>query len=259
MVTQAQLRADPRIQAIVAQRRAGALSDAELRSLGYDVPDGYHYTFGGRAGNGTLMDNKQSWVEKGYPAMAAGAAAGGLAIAGAAGPGAVGGTTAMHAVPPAVTAAGTGGAVAATSAGFWSPSTLGLIGTGINAGTNLIGAKMASTAAGRAAALQQQANAESLAFLKEQDARDYAEYLKERDRLWGHEDVDRTRTEEDRQLKLLREREREGRLAPFREGAADGYKTLAGLLRPPVAGMVSYGPPVSNATTRGSLADLLRG
>lgn len=153
-------------------------------------------------------------------------------------------------------AAGTG---AAASAGFWSPATIGLIGTGIGAGTNLIGAHMASTAAGRAAALQQQANAESLAFLKEQDARDFAEYLKERGRIWGNEDVDRARAEEDRQLKLKREGEREGRLAPFREGAADGYKTLAGLLRPPVAGMVSYGPPVSNATTRGSLADLLRG
>ncbi len=75
---QEQMRADPRIRAIVDQRRTGALSAVELRAFGYDVPEGYHYTFGGRAGYGTLMDDKRSFAEKAAPigAIAAGAVAG---------------------------------------------------------------------------------------------------------------------------------------------------------------------------------------
>lgn len=80
---QAQMRADPRIKAIVAQRRSGALSAAELRAMGYDVPDGYHYTFGGRAGMGTLMDNERGFIEKAAPITAIGMGA--VAGAGAAG------------------------------------------------------------------------------------------------------------------------------------------------------------------------------
>lgn len=78
----AQIRSDPRVQAIVQQRRSGRLSAAELRQLGYQVPEGYAFSFGGRAGLGTLMDGEQSWFEQGYPAIAIGTVAG-LGAAGA--------------------------------------------------------------------------------------------------------------------------------------------------------------------------------
>lgn len=106
--------------------------------------------------------------------------------------------------------------------------------------------------------LQNQYNTDALNFLKTQDARDYAEYLKERDRTWAQTDVDRQRAEEDRQLKLLREGQREGRLAPFRDGAANGYKALSSLLTLPQGGGVYYPPSVGPARAP-QLADLLRG
>lgn len=76
---QGRLRADPRVVALVKQQRSGNLTTAQLREFGYDVPDGFHYAFGGRAGLGTLMDNRQSWFESGGPALAiASAYTGGL-------------------------------------------------------------------------------------------------------------------------------------------------------------------------------------
>src|SRR3990167_42675 len=68
------------------------------------------------------------------PAFAGGGAAAG-------GAGAATGTTA------ATTAAGVG----AAASGFWSPTTIGLLNAGIGTGTQLIGAKMQSNAANRAA------------------------------------------------------------------------------------------------------------
>ena len=131
----------------------------------------------------------------------------------------------------------------------------------------LVGSGLESRGANRAADLTARANTDTLAWLKEQDARDRAEYEKEREREWrltdedrarkyGYEDIDRGRTEEDRQLKLLREREREGRLAPFRQGAERGYQTLSSLLFNPSQAM---GRSVPVGTTgRASLADLMR-
>lgn len=120
--------------------------------------------------------------------------------------------------------------VVAKTAGFWSPTTIGLLNAGIGVGTNLIGAKMQSGAANRAAQMQQQSNADTLAFLRDQDTKDRAQYGEERSRLWGQQDVDRTRAEENRQLLMLREREREGRLAPFRSRDSGAYRRLSDLV-----------------------------
>jgi hypothetical protein len=120
MDLQEQIRSDPRVQAIVQQRRQGALTDAELRQLGYDVPDGYHYAFGGRAGNGTLMDDKRGFMETAAPIAAIGMGA--LAGAGALGavPG-IGGLSA-GAAPSTAATAGAGG----TTAGMAGSTTAAL-------------------------------------------------------------------------------------------------------------------------------------
>ena len=125
-----------------------------------------------------------------------------------------------------------------------------------NLAGDLIGAGLQSRSQGHAADLATASNQRALDYLQAQDARDYAEYLKERDRSWKYEDEDRGRGEEDRQLKLLREREREGRLAPFRQGAERGYQTLSSLLFNPQQPM-GRSVPVGN-TGRVSLADLMR-
>lgn len=129
----------------------------------------------------------------------------------------------------------------------------------LNTGGQLAAGYLQNRASNRAAQLQQQANADALAYLKEQDARDFAEYQKERERGWRYEDEDRGRKEEDRQLLLLREREREGRLAPFRDGAATGYKTLSSLLMPLPNGRIGMPMPVSPAARPVRLADLVGG
>lgn len=169
---------------------------------------------------------------------AVGAFTGGAALLGA--PAAAGVGVAGGAGAAGAGAAGAGAGAAGMSS-FWGPAAFKLAETGIGAGTNLIGNAMAARAANRAQQTQADSSAASLAFLKEQDARDYAEYLKERDRLWGHEDTDRMRAEEMRQLGLQREREREARLTPFRDGAANGYRQLSSLLTMPVEG-VTYRP-----------------
>ena len=151
------------------------------------------------------------------PALSGGAAA---APAAATAAGSTAATTAAAAVP----------AAAAATSGFWSPTTIGLLNAGIGTGTQLIGAKMQSSAANRAAQLQQAANAETLAFLRDQDTKDRAQYGEERSRLWGQQDVDRARAEENRQLLMLREREREGRLAPFRSRDSGAYRRLSDLV-----------------------------
>lgn len=103
---QARLRADPRIRALVSQQRQGMLDSATLKQYGYDVPEGYRFAFGGRNGYGTLLDNQQSWFEKGYPAMAVGALAGGSILGGLTGPAA-----ASNGMVPTTVAAGSGAAV----------------------------------------------------------------------------------------------------------------------------------------------------
>lgn len=80
---QAQMRADPRLRAIVDRQRTGSLTAEQLRQYGYQVPDGYHYAFGGRSGYGTLMDDKRSLLETSAPYISIGAGA--VAGAGAAG------------------------------------------------------------------------------------------------------------------------------------------------------------------------------
>lgn len=171
-------------------------------------------------------------------------------------------------IPAAGAAAGGAGTVAgATSAagggggyfrtvGQWLNTNAGA--EGVRVGGQLVGGYLQNRALNKAGELQANATRESLEFLKAQDARDFAEYLKERDRQWGHENEDRVRAEEMRQLQLLREREREARLAPFRDGAAQGYKSLASLLTLPEGGGVRYAAPISPAA-RPVLADLVRG
>jgi len=112
---QAQLRADPRVQAIVQQRRTGGLSDAELRQLGYQVPDGYHYVFGGRAGMGTLMDNERGLMEKAAPIAAIG-------MGTLAGVGALGGI-------PGIAGIGAGAAPSTAASAGAAGSTTGLAGS----------------------------------------------------------------------------------------------------------------------------------
>src|SRR3990167_7617751 len=87
---QAQLRADPRIQALRRANSTSGLDSAQLQALGYQVPDGYHLQWGGRAGYGTLMDNRRGFLEKAAPwisigiaAVGAASAAGGVGGAGA--------------------------------------------------------------------------------------------------------------------------------------------------------------------------------
>lgn len=128
-----QIQTDPRIRAIVQERKAGRLSTAELRAMGFNVPDGYTFAFGGRSGYGNLLDDQQSWFESGWPAIAIGATAGGLGLAGM-----TGGT--------AGTAAASGNAAAAPSAGT-------LMGTGGFDGAIGTPAMSSAGAAGGAAPL----------------------------------------------------------------------------------------------------------
>ena len=105
------LRADPRIQALRRQSGQGNLTAEQLRQMGFDVPDGYHYVWGGRAGYGTLMDNKRSFVEKAVPIAAIGM--GTVAGLGAAG------------VIPGFGAASTPAAAAAGAPGYVPQSMIG--------------------------------------------------------------------------------------------------------------------------------------
>lgn len=120
---------------------------------------------------------------------------------------------------------------------------------------NLIGAGMQNRSANRAADISGRYNQDALAFLKEQDARDYAEYQKERERGWRYEDEDRRYASEDRAHRYKREGEREGRLAPFRQGAERGYQTLSSLLFNPNQQTAMHAP-VGDVQRR-SLADLV--
>lgn len=115
---------------------------------------------------------------------------------------------------------------------------------------NLIGAGLQSRSQNKASNIASLYNRNALNFLEAQDARDFAEYLKERDRDWRYQD-------EDRALKFTREREREGRLTPFRQDAHRGYQTLSGLLLDGTQ-TLPRPPAVSNAVRRVSLADLVR-
>jgi hypothetical protein len=177
-------------------------------------------------------ENPFKWGKALTVATGAGLGAGVLSAAGVGGAGAGAGASA----PPA-----TGGGAGVAS--FWSSPLAGqLIGGGIDAATGLIGAGMQSSAAVKAAALQQQYNQQALEFMKQQDARDFAEYLKERERGWQHQD-------EDRALERTRFDAREGRMTPYRDLGAQGARNLASLLTLPQGGVMR--DP--------SLADLLGG
>lgn len=78
---QAQLRTDPRVRALQT-RGNGAITSTQLQALGYQVPDGFHYSWGGRAGQGSLLDNQQHWLESGGPAIVMGTVAGAGALGG---------------------------------------------------------------------------------------------------------------------------------------------------------------------------------
>lgn len=102
-----------------------------MRELGYEVPDGYHFVWGGRAGYGSLMDNQRSWLERNAPYISAAmfAAAGGVALAGAA------------------TGAGTGAGAGAGAGGVGSST---LLRYGIQYGAPLAGQFIASRMASNA-------------------------------------------------------------------------------------------------------------
>lgn len=127
--------------------------------------------------------------------------------------------------------------------GFWSsPLASMVVGQGVDTVTGLIAAKMQSGAADRAAAQMQQYNQQALDFLKQQDARDHAEYLLERERGWRLQD-------EDRAQERGRFDAKEGRLTPYRDFGAQGVRNLSSLLTLPQGGVMR--DP--------KLADLLRG
>ena len=152
---------------------------------------------------------------------------------------------AIPGVGPAV-----GGAIAGISgkaAGKFFNSPGGAAVTGV-AG-DLIGAGLQHRSQNKASNLASLYNTQALDYLKEQDARDFAEYLKERDRGWRYQD-------EDRAHMYKREGEREGRLTPFRQGAERGYQTLSSLLFNPQQPL-QQSMPVGR-TRRASLADLVR-
>lgn len=96
--------------------------------------------------------------------------------------------------------------------GGMSDSLLSLIGGLTSGGLGLAGAKMQTNANDRAAELQAKSAADALAYAKEVEARDRAQYLEERGRQWGLEDA------------------RRGRLAPFQANGAKAYQTLSNLL-----------------------------
>lgn len=194
----------------------------------------------------------------------AGAGAFGAGAAGGAG-GAAGGVPSMPwtlgagsygATAPAVTGGGpvAGGFFRSLGKFFGSPGGAELT----RLGGDLAGGYLQNRGMNRATDLSANANADTLAWLKAQDARDFAEYEKERTRNWAFEDEDRRYGLEDRAHKYKREGEREGRLAPFRDGAERGYQTLSSLLFNPGQRMSETGP-ISNAVQRRSLADLMRG
>ncbi|HYE92386.1 MAG TPA: hypothetical protein VEA38_15260 [Terriglobales bacterium] len=136
------------------------------------------------------------------------------------------------------TAAGTGAEAAATGAGmatsFWNPNTLKLLELGVGAGTNLWSNRTANRAAQRAMDAELASNAETLAYLRERDARGDSQYMEERGRRWTQEDEDRAMFREDRAHRYKREGEREGRLAPLR-GDSGAYRTLRDLTQYPIS------------------------
>lgn len=78
-----QLQNDPRIGRNTG-RLSGGMTAAQLRALGYNVPDGFTYTWGGRSGYGQLQDEKRSAFETAAPYIAAGmGTVGGLGALGA--------------------------------------------------------------------------------------------------------------------------------------------------------------------------------
>lgn len=124
------MRVDPRIQELVRQHLPRGLtatggiktlSTQQLRQFGYDVPDNWTFSFGARAGVGSLSDGTRDVVERWAPriAIGAGALAGAGALGlvpgiGGVGGGAATGTAAATGVG-AETAVGTGAAKVAGS------------------------------------------------------------------------------------------------------------------------------------------------
>ena len=148
--------------------------------------------------------------------------------------------------------------------GFWSPSTLALLNLGVSTGASLLSTSRQVNAARRAGEIESQSNAETLAWLKEQDARDRAQYGEEyarrsrvEDEILRREQEDRTRRYGIEDVDRARLDAREARLAPFREGAAAGSRTLAALLRPsgPGPGTTTAMPMRPQAST---YADYMR-
>jgi len=173
--------------------RNGSLTAQQLRAMGFDVPDGYTYVFGGRAGYGTLMDNRRGFVERAAPvaAIGMGTVAGGLAVAPAvagttAGTVAADGTLVSGSLTPPALAAGTGvipPAASAGGAGFMGLSPRSWLDAAIFGGElfgDIWGTRQQVGASDRAAETQLQANREALAFLREQwdvARQDFAPYL----------------------------------------------------------------------------------
>ena len=147
-----QMRADPRLKAM-ATGKGGirAVKGPQLRALGYDVPDNYTFTVGGRSGAGSLSDGTRDFMERWAPRIAVGMGA----VAGAGAAGAI----------PGIGGAGGGGSLASAGAVGSAPAYvpesmvgmgLGGAGTGAVSAADFLGAKpsavgnIAKTVAGAA-------------------------------------------------------------------------------------------------------------
>ena len=234
------MRNDPRLQAARQANPTGRIRTEEIRALGYDVPDGYSYAWGGRAGPGSLLDNKQSWVEKGYPAIAIAAAA----TAGAAG--AFGGGSAVlpsYGASPAVMAAGTGAGTAATvatQAGLGSTLLRYGLQYGLPTVVNALGARSQANAqrdsdrtmAGyydKALAAEEEERKYRRAF--DEEARDYGRRTSEEDRRYGRYSDTYRRDSDEEILRYARTKDEYARLSDeeiLRYGRAkDEYSRLS--------------------------------
>lgn len=119
------------------------------------------------------------------------------------------------------------------------------IALGVAAGSSVAGvasAKIGSNAANRAGELQARSADAALAFEKERDARDYAQYQKEYEQQLGFAQDDRRFRNEGRAIDVARFNAREGRMTPYRNFGEQGLATLGPLLKPGPAGTSPLAP-----------------
>lgn len=257
--------ADLQKQASEASRRTGrsvgwteipGQIKQRLAQQGVRLPDGYDVDMQGRVvyTNKTPFLQQMAWAASPFAVGQAASSLSGLIAPTAAASGSSAAASSA-ALPGYMAAPGVPNLAGGSSVAKGLFSTLGkFFGSPggaqvLDTGGQLLGGVLQARSQGRAADLASQYNQQALDYLKQQDARDFAEYMKERERDWRIAD-------EDRAHRYKREGEREGRLAPFRQGAERGYQTLSSLLFNPAQPMAMS--PAVGSVQRRSLADLVR-